>query len=510
MSLRSRGVSTGPSRKGGRRRPLLSRSTAVPIGWRKTIPSPANAHDPEKEQDSRTAVSVQSVDPDVVVQSSSARLRTAAAISRPPGRGLGDPFNSTVVPLDAMTYQILHYYITDWIPVSKNQATLAVDSTPLTKLDHNWAIHLIRLSMLQGPQFRAYCLLASTACRMKYFSHIQIRKLAHPEALTLKSVQALRAYLAAGGEIRHHLIIDLYYLSFAEFYAGNITACRTHWHAVKQVVDQLGGFANLVPQLAWFILAGDYLFAAATLSLLVFNPIMDPSLQLSPPEDDIETPVADTLGKVKARFQVLIRDNISIAEVIAVIRLCPESDVVYMRGYLKKSYGAFGNCVMVPALHHEADVRTRQQDERAALADIYFNQARRRAFGIWLWYTFCGLAQHGIPVEASLIGMRTMARHTEELYKLMKLAEDVLVTTAWTIRPDLALWMHALGFIATSNPDGEAFFRGSLTRLAVRARLNNYQEFTERLSNDLPFDRLPPHLQRRLQHCFHGSRNEEP
>ena len=157
--------------------------------------------------------------------------------------GVPNPSGNVAIPLTADTYQILHYFTTQYLP-----ATIRDDENPCLSMPapalETLTQETVKLSL--SDPLCTFALLAAAASRMVYVSHHRLPKQDLPVVFTQITLRLLRRRLAEEAAVTEQLILAVKFLDAMEAYTFNWRAVLIHQKMIKHLGDRhFGGAQNL-------------------------------------------------------------------------------------------------------------------------------------------------------------------------------------------------------------------------------------------------------------------------
>ena len=153
------------------------------------------------------------------------------------------PFESVALPLTAGIYQILHYFTTQYLPATTQDADNPCVSMPRPALE---ALIQDTMQLCLSDKLCTFALLAATTSRMMYVSHHRFPQRDLPVAFTQITLRLLRQRLAEGAPITEQLILAVKFLDAMEAYTFNWGVVLIHQKMIKHLGDKnFGGGQNL-------------------------------------------------------------------------------------------------------------------------------------------------------------------------------------------------------------------------------------------------------------------------
>lgn len=185
-----------------------------------------------------------------------------------------DPFSSTAVPVHKSNHGVLQFFLQlGW-------------KTHLRKIGHadqsRWNQTFRDLpSIVNGclaHEIHMNALLTCMTIRMKAYGYRVQSKLDSPELTMAKSLRALRRYFSdiSDANTDQQIILDILFLSVAEFWLQNYVAMRTHLRMILHIVKSLGGFDKVSPYIREACCLTELPFAMKTGGVPIFPLSWDP------------------------------------------------------------------------------------------------------------------------------------------------------------------------------------------------------------------------------------------
>jgi hypothetical protein len=409
-----------------------------------------------------------------------------------PMGGSHDPFNCSVVPLNARKHRILQYFTTLWMP-SSLEKTGAV--TPLRTQDFQLSFNIIKSFLASSSEIGIYALLSAAASRMKYISRLPLDYHDTPELYTVRAIRVMRKYLDDGKPITDQVILVLFYLAITELFKKNVSGSKIHWQMIKHCIIQLGGLARIEPYISCYCVGMDYLIAASTVTPPVFDLVGVPSLLGIQPKRDadrseIEIAVSERLASLEPRLQIIAQDSILITEVIGYIHLLPEPIPANVAGFVRDNLPLVYRHITLP-LHFRSYCGPLTANlEQVVIADELSVRCRSAAYLLWLWHSALGFVENQ-SVPTSLNHVTTlMAYYARIMRECLECAELKLATTAWTLHQDLVLWTTALGILVGRTGDDVDFCTARFVSIARQMHIDDVELLRSAFARYLALDRV--------------------
>jgi hypothetical protein len=399
--------------------------------------------------------------------------------------------------MNARNQRIVQYFATAWIPSSSQVGSNLCGFTIMGPQDNQLSVDILNGSLPAKVHISA--LLAASACRMKHISGLSFERDDVPELHTLKAIQALRKFVQANEPITDRVILDLFFLSLAEFYNKNHVGSKVHYQIMKQFVINLGGFAKLEPFIAWFVLSADYLLAASTVTAPVFDFTREPRLlgiKLLTTADKVEMAILRSILHLEPRMQNLIKDNISLAQVVAHLHQLPQFALSRVTQLVEQNGTIVYRLITMPL--KVCGNQTPAQLLQARIADRLVSRSRHLAFVMWMWYSALGITDDISTLDLTQ-ATRLMSSYTAEMRASLDYAGQILPATACTVRNDLLLWLHALGMLISPIEQDVSFHISGFVRTAVAMKICSYDQLESVLSSYLPLEQIPDYS---LNSCY--------
>lgn len=181
-----------------------------------------------------------------------------------------DPFGSQCVSLGSEICSLLRYYVDSSQP-ARWQAGISLKAGGSNDFNQH-ALQLVRGCL--ESDMTMYCAVAMAG-------GLRINQEGLPMEPTVnryirKAIISTKNHLETNPPIDSRLIVNIYHLCTAEWFAKNFEAARTHLKLVKQLVDNIGGLQHLNAAARHLLILGDGFFAAERLTLPVFPCDFDP------------------------------------------------------------------------------------------------------------------------------------------------------------------------------------------------------------------------------------------
>lgn len=410
----------------------------------------------------------------------------------PPIGSPADPFESLVLPIDTKIHRILQYYVSLRQPRGSTADSNIAGFTLLDKHDEQLSLKIVKTSLSSPTDLQIIALLAGVACRMKFFNGVSLAPRDYPENYTVKAIQTFRKYIDAGQPITDQVVLAMHNLSMAEYSCKNFAGAKLYWKMTREMVILLGGFAKFEPYVAWLCLSADYMIAASTFTLPELDFIRSPKLSGL----DVSRPISvDGSADSLMRLQILVRDSISLTQVIGYIHDLPPPASTGVKGLIMANRTLAYRLITMPLQHQPFTAASSKNAPTSAeefnamvLGDAMIARARRLALVVWLWHTSLGFltypADHGQDVSS------LMAQHVVEISDRLQLAEKKLAGSGWSIREDLVLWLCLLGCIVSIS-NGTNFMTLRLGEAADRINIQSEKELEGSLRGYLSLHKIP-------------------
>ncbi|KIW19625.1 hypothetical protein PV08_00198 [Exophiala spinifera] len=158
-----------------------------------------------------------------------------------------NPFPFLETPEDAWWSQTtFDNAVNEWLP-SIFQNLQALDDGVSPESITDTITHIVQGCL--ANRMHMYCLLAASSGFFKFVLHLRLDRNDAPEYCMSKALQHLRHYLSGqiqpGPRADQMLVFDLLALSTFERYTTSFEGARTHLNMVANLVQMLGGIANL-------------------------------------------------------------------------------------------------------------------------------------------------------------------------------------------------------------------------------------------------------------------------
>ena len=185
-----------------------------------------------------------------------------------------NPFGGTTVPIDKSTHTVLQFFLhLGWKAHLRN----------IGRVDQlHWSKSFDEVSSIVrgclSNQMHMYAFLACIPMRMNLYGVPSTVISESPEASMSKALRTMRMYFAqvSAGPFDHQVILDIFFVSLAEFFRKNFAAMRIHLRMVHHIVDSLGGWDRVSQYIREVCCYTELCFALRTGEMPLFEMMWDP------------------------------------------------------------------------------------------------------------------------------------------------------------------------------------------------------------------------------------------
>jgi hypothetical protein len=395
------------------------------IGWQKAAPARSSGTSDSKEIASRSSKKCTRCRFNHGGQSCP-RQSIDAPIGSP-----ADPFESLVLPIDTKIHRILQYYVALRQPRGSTADSNIAGFTLLSKHDERLSLEIVKTSLSSPTDLHILALLAGMACRMKYVNDVPLAPHDYPENYTVRAIQTFRKYIDAAEPVTDQIVLAMHNLSLAEYSCKNFAGAKLYWKMARDTVIHLGGFAKFEPYIAWLCLSTDFMIAASTFTLPEFDFVKFSKLSGL----DVSRAVdVDGPAYSLTRLQILVRDHISLSQVIGCIHDLPPRASTGVKGLIMANRTLVYKLIMMPLKHqplaaavlNNALIPMGELDS-IVIGDAMVARARHLALAVWLWHSSLGFLSYPADYRPDIASL--MTEHVIEIGDRLRFAERKLASS---------------------------------------------------------------------------------
>jgi hypothetical protein len=426
-----------------------------------------------------------------------------------------DSFGSALVALDRTKQNVLEYFTTIWMP-SKDHIPPGCQITGLTPIrphDGEIAFNVVQGAFQTHDEVSMFALLSASARRMQAVHNKSLERTDFPDLYTYKAIQALRKRVERGEPASERLILDLSFLILAELFTPSHKRSEVFWRMIRSLIVQVGGLQKLTTFTAQIALGFDHQVSVGTLSQPALDPFAYPELvgikkSAQYPEQDSQLLVMDILGRLDPRIRLLALEVHALTELANAIYQFPEDTVDGMRGclhaHIKQIYGTITEPLRRQDSQNDAAA---PHNPNLVVADTMYLHARVATWRVWTWYATLSF----LPFDYSdpIQDPRVVTNEIPKTWKSLELINQLLRGTGWIIRPELLLWLAAVGFFAATEMEERRQYCRLFRQAARAVGISTLKRLSDVLATQFPLELIDPNAHEKLWEVLNQQANED-
>ena len=403
-----------------------------------------------------------------------------------------DFLSGSALPMDNSKHTVLIYFSKAWLPSDEKMPKDCHiwGFAPVNKDDRALSSQIISNALQSSDQLHFYALLAVATSRMRWLSMSNSHSPVAPEKFVIWSIRALRRFLDSGNRPDSSVLMDLAFLTLAEFFAGSVRS-GIYWQLIKDFVIACGGFRKLSPFVSHTLIATDWKISAAFVKPLVFDFEAYPALLGLDEDKDVNAAIEEAVKCLDPRVMIRVRNSMTLAEVINAINRLHTSKSAeicdYITGYQRKQYRYCAQCLRLRN-EQSMDVET---PEKVSGADLLDQRTKAIGFRLWLWQialTFVDPTT--LYAKLSHAAAARFANDCAQMLDFLSRANSLLQGTHWMLDPKTLLWKLVLALLVTERSETRANAVAALRKVATELHVTSAADLEEALAVSLPLDRL--------------------